>query len=137
VPPKGRWIEVPGPESFDELLAGLAEPGAVDLAARRGDLAAAGGLAVVLGVDLSGSAGFARLPDSLIPAAHRELATADLEEQRRQTQAVLERAVLAVGGAPPLLGLRGYRAASTTRSGRGPEAIDEEWFALGGRYRRL
>jgi predicted Zn-dependent peptidase len=135
--PDGRRTELPSGPLFRDLLGALERPERIDLTAQLDAAARRSNLVVVVGADLTDPPPRGEMPGATIPAARRAVTAADLEEQTEAARAVLAAAMAAVGGAPALLGLGGFRAESLTRSGQGPEAVDAEWFRREGRYRRV
>lgn len=137
VEPGGKETPVPSDDALTSLWDALQRPDDLDVRASVRAMMERGSLLVALGVDLTAEPRFARMPDALVPEERVTLTSADVAEQREAAEEILTRAAAAVGGRSALLGLAGFHTVSLTRSGRGPEVVDREWFRLDGRFRRV
>ncbi|MBK8979398.1 MAG: hypothetical protein IPM29_26160 [Planctomycetes bacterium] len=137
----GSFRKVPdsAPHPWAQLLDQLARPDQLDVAAQFERFAQNASLLIAVG----GNAGprrdddtFADIPDAFVAAIRRETVAADLEAQRATATATLERAVTALGGRARLLAVQGFHGVAVTRTGRGPEAIDDVAYGNDGALRR-
>jgi predicted Zn-dependent peptidase len=77
------------------------------------------------------------VPGGFLPAERHAAVNADLDRQREDARAILEKSVIVTASDLKTILNFGFISRSTTRSGRGAESSDLEFFHADGRYRRV
>ncbi|MFO1053246.1 MAG: hypothetical protein U1F36_13625 [Planctomycetota bacterium] len=127
-------------EAWRASIHRLDQPETLDLGPTLTTLAERKPLCVILGGDPATSPTqgfFVAVPDAILPESRRAAVSADLVAQETEAAKYMTLAVRAVSGGIPAIVVGGVASRSITRSGRGPEVADIEWFHSDGRFRRV